>query len=83
MAEQRARAEQAEAFINGGIARIVRKKLFDGGDLVEILGEMRLHQHGGKLGQQRAEFGELLLGGRNGEARRHRDSVAGLCRASA
>src|SRR5215472_2173877 len=78
MAEQRARAEQAKAIINGGVARIVRKKLLDGGDLVEIFGEMRLHQHCWKLGQECAKFCELLVGRGDGKAWRHRIALPAL-----
>src|SRR6516165_7619985 len=78
MAEQRARAKQSKAIINGGVARIVRKKLFDSGDFVEILGEMRLHQHCWKLGQERAKFCELLVGRGDGKAWRHRIALPAL-----
>ena len=54
VAHQRTRAEQAEARVDRGIARIVGKQPLHGRDLVVVFVEMGLHQHGRKFLQQRA-----------------------------
>ena len=71
MPEKRARAEQAEPGIDRRVARIARKQALDRVDLVAVLGEMRLHQDGGKLRQQRARRRELFVARGDGEARGH------------
>ena len=69
VSHQRARAEEAEAVIDRGVAGVVGEQPLDRGDLVEVLVEVGLHQDGRKFLQQRAELGELGFGRRDGKAR--------------
>ncbi len=74
VAEEAARPQQAEALVDAEIVGRLGEEPRHPGDLLELLGEMRLHQAGRRLGPERAERLELLGAGGRREARR--DGVA-------
>ena len=78
MTEQRARAEQAVAVVDVGIAVGVRVEPARGRDLVQVLGQMGLHVGVGMLAYQGTGGLELRLGRGQREAWRDRVELAAL-----